>query len=57
MAAEGNGFEETVYWYDRLMGHLGWKDKGKVLCGGVFHVGDIAGNPKLDEAREFGKSI
>ena len=20
MAAEGNGFEETVYWYDRLMG-------------------------------------
>lgn len=57
MAAEGNGFEETVYWYDRLMSHLGWKDKGKVLCGGVFHVGDIAGNPKLDEAREFGKSI
>ena len=29
MAAEGNGFEETIYWYDRLMTHLGWTDKGK----------------------------
>lgn len=57
MAAEGNGFEETVYWYDRLMGHLGWTDKGKVLCGGVFDVGDIKGSPKLDEARELGRSI
>lgn len=57
MAAEGNGFEETVHWYDRLMGHLGWTDRGKVLCGGVFNVGDIAGNPKLDEARALGKSL
>ena len=57
MAAEGNGFQETLYWYDNLMKHLGWTDKGKVLCGGVFNVGDIKGNPKLDEAREFGKNI
>ncbi len=57
MAAEGNGFEETLYWYDRLMGHLGWTDKGKVLCGGVMNVGDIAGNPKLEEARELGKNV
>lgn len=57
MAAEGNGYEETVYWYDRLMKHLGWTDKGKILCGGVFNVGDIAGNPKLEEARKLGASL
>ena len=57
MAAEGNGFEETVYWYDRLMGHIGWKDCGKVLCGGVMAVGDIEGKPELEEARRIGASI
>lgn len=57
MAAEGNEFEEAVYWYDRLMGHLGWTDRGKVLCGGVMAVGDIAGNPKLDEAYQLGNTI
>ena len=57
MAAEGNGFEETVYWYDRLMGHIGWKDCGKVLCGGVMAVGDNEGTPELEEARGLGASI
>lgn len=57
MAAEGNGFEETLYWYERLMNHLHWTDKGKVLCGGVFAVGDISGNPKLQEAYQFGRSL
>lgn len=57
MAAEGNGFEETVYWYDRFMGHIGWKDCGKVLCGGVMAVGDIEGKPELEEARKLGASI
>ena len=57
MAAEGNGFEETVYWYDRLMGHIGWKDCGKVLCGGVMAVGDIEGKPEREEARRLGASI
>lgn len=57
MAAEGNGFEESVYWYERLMTHLGWTDLGKVLCGGVFQVGDIKGNPKLEEAYRLGNSL
>lgn len=57
MAAEGDGFEETLYWYDRLMGHLGWTDKGKVLCGGVFQAGDIQGNPKLEEAYQLGATV
>lgn len=57
MAAEGDGFEESVYWYDRLMAHLGWTDRGKVLCGGVFQVGDIQGNEKLDDARRLGAGL
>lgn len=57
MAAEGDGFEESVYWYERLMGHLGWTDKGRVLCGGVMAVGDIAGRPELEQARALGASL
>ena len=57
MAAEGSGFEETLYWYERLEKHLGWKSIGKVLCGGVMGVGDIEGNEKLEEARKLGASI
>lgn len=57
MAAEGYGFEETLYWYDRLEKHLGWKSVGKVLCGGVMAVGDIEGHKELNDARELGKSI
>lgn len=54
MAAEGHGFEETAYWYDRLMEHLEWTDRGKVLCGGVFNAGDIQGSEKLKEAYHLG---
>lgn len=57
MAAEGNGFEETLYWYDHLEKHIGWKSIGKVLCGGVMDIGDIEGNPKLKEAYDLGWSI
>lgn len=57
MAAEGYGFEETLYWYDHLEKHLGWKSIGKVLCGGVMAVGDIKDNEKLEEARQLGASI
>ena len=56
-AAEDNEFEESVYWYDRLMGHLRWTDRGKVLCGGVMAVGDIKGREELACAYELGKSI
>ena len=57
MAAEGHGFEETLYWYDRLEKHMGWKSIGKVLCGGVMNVGDITAKPELQEAYELGTSI
>lgn len=57
MAAEGHGFEESEYWYDRLEKHLGWKSLGKVLCGGVMDIGDIEGKLELNTAFELGKSI
>ena len=57
MAAEGNGYEETTYWYDRLMSHLGWDSLGKVLCGGVMAAGDIHGRPELDTAYQLGRSM
>ena len=57
MAAEGHGFEETEYWYDRLEKNLGWKSLGKVLAGGVTGIGDIEGKPELRMAEELGASI
>lgn len=57
MAAEGNGFEESAYWYDRLIAHLRWKSLGKVLCGEVMDIGDIVGRKELADAYQLGKSI
>jgi len=57
MAAEGNGFKESVYWYDNLMKHLKWKTLDKVLCGDVMAIGDIAERKELSYAYELGKSI
>ncbi len=57
MAAEGHGFEESEYWYDRLEKHLGWKSLGKVLCGGVMKIGDIKDNKKLEDAYALGASV
>lgn len=57
MAAGGNDFDETLYWYQHLMVHMGWTDKGTILCGGVNYIGDITGNPKLEEAYQLGLSL
>lgn len=57
MAAEGNGFDDAVLYFDHLMEHLRWKNLGKVLCGGVMDVGDAQGRKELDDARALGGSI
>lgn len=57
MAAEGNGFEDVVLYYDHLMEHLRWKNLGHVLAGGNMKMGDIEGKPELQEAYRLGQSI
>jgi multimeric flavodoxin WrbA len=50
-------FEQLVAYYSRIVKNLRWKDRGMVLAGGVYQVGDIAGKPSLEEARKLGASI
>lgn len=57
MAAEGNDFGETEYWYDHLEKYIGWKSIGKVLCGNVAQPGDAEGRAELTKAYELGKTI
>ena len=57
MAAEGYGFDDALSYYKNLMKHLGWKDLGQVLVGGVLKIGDINGHKELKEAYELGKSV
>jgi multimeric flavodoxin WrbA len=57
MAAEGYGFDDALGYYQNLMKHLGWKELGHVLAGGVMKVGDINGHKELKEAYELGKSV
>ena len=50
-------FAPVVSYYEVLCERMGWRDLGRVLAGGVYRVGDIAGNPALDDARELGASL
>lgn len=57
MAAEGQGFEDVVLYYDHLLEHLKWKNLGHVLSGHNMDVGDIEGKKELEEARALGRTI
>ena len=57
MAAEGNGFEDVLAYYNHLAEHLRWKNIGHVLAGGNCDIGDIEGKAELQKAYELGKSI
>lgn len=60
MAAEGDSesnWQPVLDYYHALLENLGWKNSGKVLAGGVMNVGDIAGKPALENARQLGASI
>ena len=50
-------FAPVVSYYEVLCERMGWRDLGRVLAGGVYRAGDIAGNPALDEARELGAGL
>lgn len=60
--AEGeDGRENLERVFDNLMGFLECLEnpvlKGKILAIGVWHVGEIAGNPAVQEAYEMGKLV
>lgn len=60
MAAEGDSAENwkpALDFYEALTGFLGWKDRGRVLAGGVLEAGAVAGRPVLEEARRFGAGL
>ncbi len=57
MAAEGNGFEDVLTYYDHLADHLHWKNLGHVLAGGNFDIGDIEGKPQIKQAHDLGAAI
>ena len=61
-AAEGDeGRPLLEHVFDNLMGFIDCLEnpvvKGKILATGVWHVGEIKGNPALQEAYEMGKKI
>lgn len=64
IAAGAEGEEESEklgHVFDNLMGFLDCLEnpllKGKLLATGVWHVGDIKGNPAMSEAYDMGKNI
>lgn len=57
MAAEGNGFADSLTYFNHLMDHLQWQNLGAVLAGGNLAAGDIAGKPELQKAYDLGASI
>lgn len=57
MAAEGYGFDDALTYYQNLLKHLGWSDRGHVLAGGVMKIGDIKGHKELNSAYELGKVV
>lgn len=44
-------------YYKALLERMAWEDGGMVLAGGVLNIGDIQGNPCLEEARKLGAAL
>ena len=60
MAAEGeedDNFEPIIHYYQSLVKHLRWRDLGCIFAKGVAAVGDIQGNPALDQAKALGAAL
>ncbi len=55
--ASDENFASVVSLYDNMLQYLGWKDLGKVLCGGVMAISDIEGKKELNDAEKLGASI
>ena len=46
-----------IHYYQSLVKHLRWRDLGCVFAKGVAAVGDIQGNPALDQAKALGAAL
>ena len=61
LIAAGDGsqsnFKPMIDYYKSFLGNIGWTDAGMLLAGGVNEIGDIAGKPVLEEARQLGAAI
>lgn len=60
MAAEGNSPENwkpVLDYYHALLDFLGWRDRGRILAGGVFAAGAVAGQPVVRQARTLGAAL
>ena len=51
------GFEGLEASYRMIAGHMGWKDQGRILIGGLLDKKDILKGDALMRAEELGKSI
>lgn len=57
------GHDAPEYWapasnyYESLVKLLNWRDRGRILAGGLIDAGDVMGKPVLDEAQKLGASL
>ena len=52
-----SNFKPMIDYYKSFLSNIGWTEAGMLLAGGVNKIGDIAGNPRLEEARQLGAGI
>lgn len=60
MAAEGNSKsnnEPVEAYYNSLLKHLGWNNRGLLIAGGVTAIGDIKDHTSLERVKDLGISI
>ena len=57
MAAEGFGFKLALDYYNTLVSHISWKNRGYICAGGVNNPKDILNSKEIIEAYELGRSI
>lgn len=58
MAAAGEDFDASAFWYREMVKHIGWIDRGQLLAGGLWKAGDVAARAEiLEKARRLGENL
>lgn len=50
-------FKQAVVLYESILRFMHWKDRGRILAGGVHAVGDVQKTDFLQKAYELGKTL